>query len=180
MIGFASSTRVYGAWLESLLSGEEAGYPPVGGKERARTRISGERLLSVPVVGGSAALKRRDCRDVLISDHGRWREVHLGTLQAVYGKTPFFPYIYPRIERIYEERGEGRLEELNKALHELVIECLGLTDGVIEMLREAREEDKKLFVRLAEERRERIDENNSILEVLFRLGKEGLFVLLGK
>ncbi|MDE6297928.1 MAG: WbqC family protein [Muribaculaceae bacterium] len=185
-------------------------YPNITGKDRARTLVGDGRLLGVPVEGGSSALKRRGCRDVMISEHGRWRDVHLGTLQALYGKTPYFPYLFPEIEKIYMEKGEGRLEDFNIAIHELIVRWLGLDDEML--LKSLREADPQLLSRLANERRNRCEahtrsrrpaagsadgsrasggngfarvgddgfnEENSILEVLFRLGREGIFVLTG-
>lgn len=180
MIPFAASASRYSEWLRSLLDeGADAAFPSVTGKEQARTEIAPGMTLSVPVAGGASALKRRDSRDALISSHGRWQDVHLGAWQAVFGKTPYFPHIYPEIEDIYRKHGEGSLSELNLALHSLALRWLGADDGTLmAALREMPEEKRLLIKRIGEERKKEIDMNHSIFAALFRLGRESLYALL--
>lgn len=189
MIGFAASAEVYSEWLASLLEDGEAVFPEVRGKAQARALMAGGAVLTVPVAGGSGVLKRarvryanqeRDegdgCGELMISDHGRWREVHLGSLKAIYGKAPYFPYLFPEVERIYRERSHGRLGDFTEALHDLACDWLGVRDdGVMASLREARRIEPGLLERLAKERRRG---EYSIFDLLFRLGRESLFALL--
>lgn len=180
MIPFAASISRYSEWLRALISeGAEIPFPAGAGKELARTQIAGGLVLSVPVAGGASILKRRNCEDALLSDHGRWQDVHLGALRAAYGKTPYFPHLYPEIERIYQSFGGGRLHDFNEEIHRLVTGWLGIEEGMIDELRNLPEEKRGVISALAEERKGEIEEDHSILELLFRLGREGLFVLVG-
>ena len=180
MIPFAASASRYSEWLRALMDeGAEVPFPSVRGKEQARVEIAPGMVLSVPVSGGASILKRRDCSEVMISDHGRWQEVHLGALKAVFGKTPYFQHIYPEIENIYRKYGEGRLEDFNLTLHRLVIHWLGADDEEsIESLLTMSQERRLLIKRIGEERKKEIDMNHSIFGALFRLGRESLFALL--
>lgn len=180
MIPFAASASRYSEWLRALMAeGAEVPFPSVGGKEQARVEIAQGLMLSVPVMGGGSVLKRHDCRDVMISSHGRWQEVHLGALKAVFGKTPYFLHIYPEVENIYKIYGEGSLEELNLALHRLALHWLGLDEEeTLTALRELPEEKRLLIKRIGEGMKNEIGMNYSIFGALFRLGRESLFALL--
>ena len=88
-----------------------AGESPACGKECARCMVQGDMFLSVPVQGGASCLKGRhvDVRSLLISDHGKWRQEHLGTWNAIYGKTPFFDHLFPEIKQVYACHSNGTL-----------------------------------------------------------------------
>ena len=189
MIPFAASYKRYREWFSLLLDGGENHSSPYtdgdsisladpGGKERARTLIEGELMLNVPVAGGAGMLKRKSASGLQISQHGRWQEVHLGAWRAAYGRTPFFPHLFPEIEKIYREKSEGSLEEFNKALHLLICRWLGMEDGIVATLRTLPSEDRERLRQTGAEKLHMIDRNHSIFEVLFRLGKEGVFTLL--
>lgn len=190
MIPFAASAAIYSDWLRSLLDTDaeqspvsardmELSFPTVKGKGQARTVIGGEIMLSVPVVGGGSKLKRDCGPEVMISDHGRWQDVHLGAIKAVYGKTPYFTHLFPEVERIYRDRSDGSLEDFNLALHNLALHWLGLdAKGCLEEIRRLSPEKKRLLGRFAEESRKDIEMNHSIIGLLFRLGREGLFAML--
>ncbi|MDE5790598.1 MAG: WbqC family protein [Muribaculaceae bacterium] len=190
MIPFASSAARYSDWLRVLLMKDaETSYisakdvalsfPSVRGKEQARTMIDGGIMLSVPVVGGGARLKRECGRDIMISDHGRWQDVHLGAIKAVYGKTPYFAHLFPVIKGIYRDHGIGSLEDFNLALHHLALHWLGLDEeGLLEEIRGMSPDKKELLGVLAQEMRKDIDMNHSIFGLLFRLGRESLFAIL--
>ena len=180
MIPFAASASRYSEWLRALINeGAEIPFPSITGKEQARVGIEGGLVLSVPVAGGAGVLKRKDCRDVMISGHGRWQDVHLGALKAAYGKAPYFPYIYPEVEKIYANFGQGKLADLNGALHSLAVRWLGMDDkDMLATLRRLPEEKETLIRRVAGERKRDICMNHSIFSALFRLGKESLFAIL--
>ena len=179
MIPFAASARRYSEWLTQLVeTGSNVLFPDIHGKELARTLIEGEMMLSIPVKGGASVLKRKGLTDAALSGHGRWQDVHLGALRASYGKTPYFIHLYPEIESIYNTLGRGGLKEFNRAFHDLICRRLDIDKDMIEVLRTLPDTEKERIRRIGEEKRAIIDMNHSILEVLFRLGKEGLFVLL--
>lgn len=136
----------------------------IEGKEFARCRLRGV-TLTVPVDGGAHALKSRGAKPV-ISEHGKWRREHAGAMLAAYGKTPFFRHLMPEIEEAYS-RSEGTgLEEFNRSILEV---AMGWIDQ--EAL------SAPSMQRIREEVRAKVDENLSILDVIFRLGKEGSFGL---
>lgn len=141
-----------------------------------RTLIKGERLLSVPVEGGKRALTLEDPR---LSDHGRWREVHLGAWNAAYGKTPYFPYLFPQMEAVYRNEAQLSLREFNSALLEVVLRWLepGVLLPELERMKSLCpsrfEEVEKYF-------ETKVNYNYSIYDALFRLGKDTVFALTGK
>lgn len=140
--------------------------------------IAGDRLLTVPVEGGASRLKRlpQNLSEILISDHGAWRREHLGAWNAVYGKTPFFPHIFPLLEAAYANHSQGSLTEFNGALWMIVKDFLkpGETMPAIRDLADANPE------RLEEIRKElttKVNLNYSIFDPIFRLGKNVIFLL---
>lgn len=138
----------------------------ISGKRFARCEISGG-TLTVPVSGGSGVLKRRGCEPML-SEHGKWRREHLGAWNAAYGRTPYYAHLMPEIEGVYA-RSEGMtLEEFNSALLQVALGWLDI------------EAAKEAGVRLdgvREEARNKVNEELSIFDAIFRLGKYGVFAL---
>ncbi|MDE6717501.1 MAG: WbqC family protein [Muribaculaceae bacterium] len=179
MTPFAASIKRYSDWLRSLLEeGAETPFPPASGKEVARARIEGGLMLTVPIEGGASRLKRTPVTDLPVSAHGRWQEVHLGALKAAYGRAPYFAYLFPEIEKAYREKSGETLKEFNDAIHTIVLRWLSLNPGGIRAIREAVKRDPDRIRTLGRERKKGIDPDYSILHLLFRLGKESLFVLL--
>lgn len=64
-------------------------------------------------------------KDMRISEHGDWRILHWRAIYSAYGKTPFFEYVAPDLQAIYE-RGDHWLLDFNTALHELIVDFLDL------------------------------------------------------
>ena len=179
MIPFAAPAEIYSEWIRNMIeNGPDAPFPDPGGKERPRTLTEGDLMLSVPVAGGAASLKRKYLTNPVISGHGRWQDVHLGALKAAYGKAPYFIHFFPALEEIYGGMSTGSLEKFNLKLHQTVCDGLGLDPVLIEMLREMPTEDLERLRRIGGEKRRIINMKHSILEVLFRLGKEGMLVLI--
>lgn len=54
-------------------------------------------VLTVPVAGGSSAAKRLKPSQLEISDHGDWTRIHLGAIEAAYGREPYFQHLFPEI-----------------------------------------------------------------------------------
>lgn len=147
------------------------------GKALARTLIAGDVMLSVPVEGGASRLKHRGVRDVEISQHGRWQDVHLGALRAAYGRTPYFAHLFPQIERVYEERSHGPLCGFNTVLHELALSWLDLDSRAGDDLMRMFLTNRLRAMQIAEEVKRNINMDYSIFDALFRLGRETLFGL---
>lgn len=167
VIPYLGSAGWYADWLKARLNGacdEEAAALASGRwdlkKDLRRTLVGGKGkqvLLSVPVRKGPG---------MLLSDHGNWPRVHLGTLGALYGRTPYFTHFFPLLEREYENLPET-LPELSAALHRLVTSWIDREAAG--MAAEAAPGSQ-----LAERAREiatYINSNISILEAIFRLGR---------
>lgn len=140
----------------ALYADTVSGIPP---KERGRIRLAGGITLSIPVEGGSHALRRNDT-DPVLSEHGKWRREHLGAFATVYGRTPYFIHLMPQIEEVYANSEGLRLSEFKMRL-------LGIADKWIDP-------EVEFPKRLQEAAREislLIDDNISIFDALFRLGK---------
>lgn len=169
---FAPSAEIFRTLISQGVSG-------ISKNNAARTVIEGGKILSVPLEGGSACLKHRnpDLYRIRISDHGRWRQEHLGTTNAIYGKSPYFAYIYPEIEKIYLERSHGTIGEFNESLFSFVKNFLDL-DGVCGSARQMETSNPGRLAELKNEFATKVNLNNSILEALFRLGKNAAFLFI--
>lgn len=130
---YAPSFRWYACWYGCKLRGmpdEEAvaranRISGVSGKEFARCRVrsaNGGISLSVAVEGGSSGLKRRGGSGrASVSLHGRWPHVHIGALDAAYGRYPYYQHIMPGIRDILEKTLAGdSLTELNDKIHKIL------------------------------------------------------------
>lgn len=170
MNSLAPAARLYGQWLLRLASDPGTPFPDLAGKERARIRIGADRMLSVPLEGGMSRLKKRDLADVALSDHGRWRAEHLGALTAIYGKTPYFPHLYPEIKEIYENEAIRTLCEMARAFHGVITRWLGVSQGLPEAFRQLHEDDPELFEGLREDLRGKADGDLSVIDAIFHLG----------
>ena len=77
----------------------------VKGKAFARTCVGDAEaplVLSVAVDGGSSRLKRKGAEGwVKLSLHGNWPHTHLGGLEALYGRSPYYQHIIPGIREVY-------------------------------------------------------------------------------
>ncbi len=144
----------------------------------ARTVIEGGRVLSVPVAGGSGILKHAtaDPDKILISGHGRWRQEHLGAINAIYGKTPYFTHIFPEIKRIYDEKSYGTLGEFNRSLFDFVVDFLNI-ESLRPSINEMKTRNPSRFRQLKMEFERKVNINYSIFDALFRLGKNTAFVI---
>lgn len=168
MIPFAASARFYGLFLADRTESEYR----VRGRDRARTLImtpdGAERLLSVPVAGGSAALKHA-ASDPPLSSHGKWRAEHLGAWNAAYGRSPYFIHLFPEIENIYRSIPDGQpLSAFNLAFHRLAMRWLEC--GLPATLPPHADNRAKEVARL-------INPGLSIFDAIFRFGKETAMAL---
>ena len=173
-----SSTVVKGAQLQATAPPLNFPYRPKQGKELARTLIAGDRLLTVPVEGGASRLKRspQNLSEIMISDHGAWRREHLGAWNAVYGKTPFFPYLYPLIEEAYENNSHRSLAEFNDALWKIALDFIR-ADETLSAVREMAHTNPERLEAIKTELTTKVNLNYSIFDAIFRLGKNVIFLL---
>lgn len=65
----------------------------------------GELTLTVPVVHAPTGtpLDR-----LIVSNHGRWHEIHRLSLEAAYGRTPYFEHLYPGYKDLIGPHAPGR------------------------------------------------------------------------
>ncbi len=143
-------------------------------KALRRTLIKENRLLSIPVEGGKNALFIEE--EPLLSEHGRWREVHLGAWNAAYGKTPYFPYLFPQMESVYRNMDIRLLADFNGELVKVAWQWLE-PEVLLPDLERLRIAHPLRFVELTKEFETKVNYNYSIFDALFRLGKDTVFAL---
>ncbi len=126
----AGSVRYYAAALSAghvVIDDTETRLPLRHGHHRYTIQANDGscRTLSVPLEGTTNAMPVA-LRDVVISNHGRWRAEHWGALYSAYGRSPFFDYIAPELHRLLVEGKQHYLLELNNDLQQLVCEFVDL------------------------------------------------------
>lgn len=98
--------------------------------EIADTR--GRLQLTVPV--GKPQTAGATWRDIPISDHGRWWNVHRVTLESAYGRTPFFEFYIDRFLPLMQPQGSPGMPstagELVEAADRIIRAILGLSTQV--------------------------------------------------
>ena len=68
---------------------------------------NGPQALTVPVERpADTDLNHCPIRDLRISDHGRWRQLHWNALQSAYSETPFFEYYADDLRPFFDRRYE--------------------------------------------------------------------------
>lgn len=89
----------------------------------------GVQALTIPV-GGRAKTEGGDSktpmREMRLSEHGRWRDMHLNALAAAYERSPYFEYYADDFARIYRTPCD-RLVDFNAAMQRLVLRLLDIT-----------------------------------------------------
>ncbi|MDE6633469.1 MAG: WbqC family protein [Muribaculaceae bacterium] len=132
-------------------------------------------VLTVPIVGGSSAAKRLRPEDLEISDHGDWTRIHLGAIEAAYGKEPYFVHLFPEIASVINHYPQ-HLATLNVLLMEKMMDFLGYRDA-IEEIKKLRNENPDRCGDIAKRLETKINPAHSFLEPLFRLGPDSIFLL---
>ncbi len=181
---YAASAGWYAIWLRSYLEGSPDpelranACLGISGRDFARGRIaspSGELLLSVPVEGGAHSLsRRRFLVSARVSAHGGWPRLHLGALEAAYGRTPFYPHLEPLLRGIISDPPEA-LADLNGMVHSAIAGFLlqGLPHPG-----ELPHPLPRAAVERGEEVAELIFPRLSVIDALMRFGPETLLGLL--
>lgn len=145
----------------------------------ARSRAGAPRepqTLSVPVEGGVRSLQTTaKVETALISGHGNWPHVHLGAIDAIYGRSPYFRHVFPEIERILSNP-PSLLGDLNRSLLTSVLELTGLYgDGDVESLRSSISE---AAISRGAELKVKVCPELSVLDAVMCLGPETVLALL--
>lgn len=144
----------------------------VAGKDFARAEVGdgqARMFLSVAVEGGSSGLKRRGAeRYVRISGHGNWPHHHIGALEAIYGRAPYFQHVMPGLRALFGDVPQN-LSEFNRRLHDYLSSFLQPVGDitVTEAVNGRREEMGKLT-----------DRTLSIIDALMRFGPETSLLLI--
>lgn len=148
-----------------------------------RCGLAGGRMLTVPVEGGATALKRifylsgkgePALKTPRLSEHGRWRDEHLGAINAIYGSSPYFRHLFPEIESIYRHSEGMSLQAFNSELIGMAQRWLE-PDTLLPEIKLLSEGNPERFRRIGEDTLRKVDINLSIFDALFRLGKETIF-----
>lgn len=163
------------AWIQGKI-------PPIPLKTRDYTRTLIESnspegmVLTVPVVGGSSSAKRLQPDELEISSHGDWTRIHLGAIEAAYGREPYFQHFFPDIVNLIDNYPE-QLAELNVSLMDKMMDFVGYKDS-IEDIRGLRKDNPERCEAICQRLESKINPNHSFLEPLFRLGRDSIFLLI--
>ena len=91
---------------------------------------NGTQALTVPVERpADIELNRCPIRDLRISDHGRWRQLHWNALQSAYSESPFFEYYADDLRQFFERRYDY-LFDYNMAIIETMCELLDVRPDI--------------------------------------------------
>lgn len=150
---------------------------------------NGRQTLSVPLAKPHRGMT---VGEVLLSDHGDWRRAHWATLYSAYGRTPFFDYFADELKQILFSSAINGIASLDCSLHSAIISFLDLPIETVVVTHKSDLEG----LEMADYRDSAIDEqplageyyqiwsirhgfqpNLSILDLLFNLGREAIFVL---
>ena len=132
-------------------------------------------LLTVPVVGGNSAAKRLKPEDLMVSDHGDWTRIHLGAIEAAYGREPYFQHLFPEIVSLIEEHPQ-QLSHLNFLLEEKMLRFIDYHDAIGHVT-DLRKSNPERCTAIARRLEAKIEPSHSFLESLFRLGPDAIFLL---
>lgn len=129
--------------------------------------------LTVPIEGGRTAIKRDAPELWQVSEHGNWRHVHCGALEALYGRTPFYRHYAPALTDVIADKALTSFADLCGALHEATAR---LTRPMAEAIIRHGELPGSARRRMAE--LAGADQNLPMAHHLFLLGPEAIFVIL--
>ena len=161
------------SWVQGIVAA------PLKTREYTRTMIESNSpegmVLTVPVVGGASAAKRLKPSELEISDHGDWTRIHLGAIEAAYGREPYFQHLFPEIAAIINDYPQ-QLVRLNVLLMEKMMDFLDYSEQ-IGHVRKLWEHQPERCSAIAWRLEAKIDARHSFLEALFRLGPDAIFLL---
>ena len=153
---------------------------------------NGVQALTVPVEHGDSPL----IKDIRLSDHGNWRHLHWNALQSAYGESPFFEYYQDDI-RSFFERHWTFLLDFNDEIRQKMCELIDIQPNVSYTEGFIPEESPLTSYRTAISPKHPQDDpdflpkryyqvyeqkhgflpNLSILDLLFNMGPESIFLL---
>jgi len=153
---------------------------------------NGVQALTVPVEHGDSPL----IKDIRLSNHGNWRHLHWNALQSAYGESPFFEYYQDDI-RPFFERHWTFLLDFNEEIRQKMCELIDIQPNVSYTEGFIPEESPLTSYRTAISPKHPQDDpdflpkryyqvyeqkhgflpNLSILDLLFNMGPESIFLL---
>lgn len=132
-------------------------------------------VLTVPVKGGASAVKKMHPESLEISDHGDWTRIHLGAIEAAYGREPYFLHLFPEIAAIITGHPQF-LMQMNRLLEKALMDFLNFDETFAE-IRQLRESHPDRCSSIATRLESKINPSHSLIEPLFRLGPDTIFLL---
>lgn len=152
---------------------------------------NGIQALTVPVEHSDSPL----IKDIRLSDHGNWRHLHWNALQSAYGESPFFEYYQDDIRPFFEKHWEFLLD-FNEAIRLKMCELIDIQPNVSYTKEFVSEENMASFRDVicpkhpqddpdftprryyqVYEQKHGFLPNLSILDLLFNMGPESIFLL---
>lgn len=129
-VPYMATQQWYAEWLRQRLNGVDEAVARSAASAACRLHprdfarcelqsAAGGIRLSVAVEGGSSILKRLPPEAVVMSGHGRWPAVHLGALNALYARTPYFDHLHDSLTAAYNDIEGNPLYELCERLHSI-------------------------------------------------------------
>lgn len=82
----------------------------------------GVQTLAIPIVNSHPATVGQ----MQMATLPRWRRIHWGALYSAYGRSPFFDYFAPELEKLYTPGGPDSLYHFNTLMHSLIVDFLDL------------------------------------------------------
>lgn len=182
---YAPSLGWYVCWLQNILDGKSeqdaiaqanSGISP---KKFVRTDISDKNgniiSLSMAIEGGGRKTRNiNNIENSLLSEHGNWRKNHLGALEAVYGRTPFFEHIIPSLSVPYQNRSLLSLKEFNSAIHQVLSRFLLREIPLTRLISYA---GSPVVSERAKELASKINPEISVIDSFMKFGPETLFAI---
>lgn len=174
-------------WLESFITDEDFTLAVTSANKYNKTTKDFGRFsiltkqqeplrLSVAVEGGGRQLRDADKLNLLaLSEHGEWRKIHLGALEANLGSLPYYRHLEARISDIFRDHSLRLLSEFNTAIFREI--STFLLDTVKPDELKIYFTDTTLRSR-GEEIAGKIDPDISVIQYVAELGKETVLGLL--
>ena len=149
-------------------------------KEFGRLALSdskgGKTLLSVAIDGGGRQLRTLEKIPRLrLSEHGDWRLTHLGGIESILGRKPFYREYEKQLKEIYLDKNLQTLEEFNSAIFRFINSFLMENIPLSSLVSN---KDNKAVKERGTEIAEQLNPELSMIQALATHGKETLLGIL--